>query len=213
MNRIPLVLTFSLALTAPIVPQAASASDSVPQLTAESIRECELGRAAQQRTARVAHFERSQALAERAIELDEQHARAHFALFCTLGEQLRVDGENLTSLFGFRRMMKELDRVLELEPDNLDALSAKATFLVRMPGLLGGDQDKGERILEMIIRRDPKSVNARLSLAKSYCSRGNHQPAIVLASEALQLAQADQRNDFILEAQAALAQMRARQAH
>ncbi|MGE3151020.1 MAG: hypothetical protein AB7G48_00165 [Nitrospiraceae bacterium] len=152
-------------------------------------------------------------MAERAIELDERHARAHFALFCTLGEQLRVDGENLTSLFGFRRMMKELDRVLELEPDNLDALSAKATFLVRMPSLLGGDQDKGERILEMIIRRDPKSVNARLSLAKSYCSRGNHQPAIVLASEALQLAQADQRTDFILEAQAALTQMRARQAH
>lgn len=213
MNRMPAYLAFALAFAVPISPPPASASDSVPLLTAESIRECELGRAAQQRTARVAHFERSQALAERAIALDEQHARAHFALFCTLGEQLRVDGENLTSLFGFRRMMKELDRVLELEPDNLDALSAKATFLVRMPGLLGGDQDKGERLLEMIIRRDPKSVNARLSLAKSYCSRGNHQPAIVLAGEALQLAQADQRTDFILEAQATLAQMRARQAH
>lgn len=213
MNGMPLVLAFALVLASLNLPPAASASDSVPQLTAESIRECELGRAAQQRAARVAHFERSQALAERAIELDERSARAHFALFCTLGEQLRVDGENLTSLFGFRRMMKELDRALELEPDNLDALSAKATFLVRLPGLLGGDQEQGERLLEMIIRRDPKSVNARLSLAKSYCSRGDHQPAIVLASEALQLAQADQRTDFILEAQAALAQMRARQAH
>lgn len=213
MNGMPLVLIFALVLAALNLPHAASASDSVLQLTAESIRECELGRAAQQRAARVAHFERSQALAERAIELNEQSARAHFALFCTLGEQLRVDGENLTSLFGFRRMMKELDRALELEPGNLDALSAKATFLVRLPSLLGGDQEQGERLLEMIIRRDPKSVNARLSLAKSYCSRGNHQPAIVLASEALQLAQADQRTDFILEAQAALAQMRARQAH
>ncbi|GKS56671.1 hypothetical protein YTPLAS18_01980 [Nitrospira sp.] len=181
-------------------------------LTRASIRECEYGRAARERETRLQHFEQSQQLAERAIALDERYPTAHFALFCTLGEQLRIDGENLTSLFGYRRMMRELERTLELDPDHLDALSAKGTFLIRLPTLLGGDTEKGEELLRWVIARAPASVNARLNLAKSYCARGMHGQAIDLASEALQLARTQRLPDFVIEIQDTLRSMRARQA-
>lgn len=87
---------------------------------------------------------------------------------------MRIDGElSITSVMGFRRMMKELDRTLELAPDHLDALSAKGTFLVRLPSLLGGDREKGENILRYVLQKGPQSVNARLSLAESYCENGS----------------------------------------
>jgi cytochrome c-type biogenesis protein CcmH/NrfG len=122
---------------------------------------------------------------------------------------MRIDGEtSLSSVLGFRRMMKELDRTLELAPGHLDALSAKGTLLVRLPALLGGDKSHGEEILRQVIRREPNSVNARLSLAKSYSAGGKHQEALSLAAEALQLAESHHRDDFLPEARSVLAQLR-----
>jgi tetratricopeptide (TPR) repeat protein len=191
-------------------PDALLAQQSPQLLIQGAMKECNTGRVTQDRTSRVGHFEKGQALGEQAVALDDRSADAHFALFCNLGELMRVDGEvNITSVMGFRRMTKELDRTLELAPDHLDALSAKGTFLLRLPSLLGGDREKGEKLLRYVLLKSPQSVNARLSLAKSYCADGRHSEALSLASEALSLAQAQQLDDFTPEAAKVLAQLRA----
>ena len=191
-------------------PGALLAQQSPHPLIQGAMNECNAGRVTQDRTSRVGHFEKGQALGERAVALDDRSAEAHFALFCNLGELMRVDGEvNITSVMGFRRMTKELDRTLELAPDHLDALSAKGTFLLRLPSLLGGDREKGEKLLRYVLLKSPQSVNARLSLAKSYCADGRHSEALSLASEALSLAQAQQLDDFAPEAAKVLAQLQA----
>src|SRR5262249_31528681 len=155
---------------------------------------------------RFAYFEEGQALAEQAVSMDERSADAHFALFCNLGEQLRLDGESLTSVFGFRRMMNELDRALEVDSTHIDSLSAQGTLLVKLPGFLGGDSEKGEQLLEQVIQRAPNAVNARLALAKVRCERGSHQEAITLASDALDIAKKDGRTTFVHEAKTVLRQ-------
>ena len=201
-----------LALSLAAFTEQAFAGTPVQQLTADAMHECSLGRQAQTRADRIQHFASGQAFGERAVEADESSPDAHFALFCNLGEQLRVDGESLSSLFGFRRMMKELNRTLELAPDHLDALSAKGTVLVRVPGFMGGDKEKGELLLRQVIDREPAAVNARLSLAKSYCAGGRHEEAVAIATKALDLAQTLQRVDFIPEARQVLMQLRAQSA-
>ncbi|MBU6434618.1 MAG: hypothetical protein KJS98_15020 [Nitrospirae bacterium] len=120
-----------------------------------------------------------------------------------------IDGElSITAVLGFRRMTKELDRTLELALDHLDALSAKGTFLVRLPSVLGGYREKGEKFLQYVLLKEPQSVNARLSLAKSYCANGRHSEALSLVSEALDLAQTQREDDFPPEAAKVLAQLR-----
>jgi tetratricopeptide (TPR) repeat protein len=187
-----------------------SAADSAVELSVEAQKHCDLGRRATDRAARLAHFEQGQALAEQAVAADDAHADGHFALFCSLGEQMRIDGEswNPGSVFSFRRMIRELDRTLELNPNHLDALSSKGTLLVRLPGILGGDTVKGEQILRQVVQRDPKSIHARLTLAKTYADRGSYDRAVTLATEALSLAQADHRADLIPDAQKTLSELR-----
>ena len=202
-------LSLSIAIVLAAAYPAFSEHSGTGNLTAEAMKQCESGRLARDRAARLAHFERGRLLGEQAIAADERSADAHFSLFCNLGELMRIDGEtSLSSVLGFRRMMKELDRTLELTPDHLDALSAKGTFLVRLPSVLGGDRYQGEEILRQVIRREPKSVNARLSLAKSYCAGGKHEEALSLAAEALHLAEVYHRDDFLLEARSVLTQLR-----
>ncbi len=198
MKRTFLVLLGCVILASPSV---ILAQQSHQLLIHGAMSECYTGRITQDRASRVGHFEKGQAMGEQAVALDDRSADAHFALFCNLGELMRIDGElSITSVMGFRRMTKELDRTLDLAPDHLDALSAKGTVLLRLPSLLGGDREKGEKLLRYVLLKSPQSVNAKLSLAKSYCADGRHGEAISLASEALSLAQTQRLDDFVPEA-------------
>ncbi len=207
MKRTFLVLLGCVILASPSV---ILAQQSHQLLIQGAMTECYTGRITQDRASRVGHFEKGQAMGEQAVALDDRSADAHFALFCNLGELMRIDGElSITSVMGFRRMTKELDRTLELAPDHLDALSAKGTFLLRLPFLLGGDREKGEKLLRYVLLKSPQSVNARLSLATSYCADGRHSEALSLASEALSLAQVHRLDDFAPEAAKVVTQLRA----
>ena len=148
------------------------AEQTAQELSKLALEECQKGRRAKIRDVRLGHFERAEAIAERAIEADENYAEAHFALFCSLGEQMRVDGDpTFSSIFGYNRMMDALNRTLELDPQHLDALSSKGTLLVKLPPILGGDADKGEKILQEVIRREPTAINARLVIAQNCADR------------------------------------------
>jgi hypothetical protein len=184
-------------------------AETATQLTAAARQECEQGQVAASRDQRVAHFERGQQLAEEAVALDDENADAHFAVFCNLGEMLRVDGEKITSLLGFRKMMRELDRTLQLNPNHLDALSAKGVLLVRLPTLLGGDAATGEKMLERVLREDPSCISARITLADIYADRGKRADAIALAAQARELARASGRDDKIAKAEACLTKLKA----
>jgi hypothetical protein len=184
-------------------------AETVAELTATAMRECEDGQVAPTRDQRVAHFQRGQKIAERAVALDEKNAAAHFAVFCNLGEMLRVDGEKITSILGFRKLMQELDRTLELDPNHLDAMSSKGVLLVRLPSVLGGDVDRGEQMLERVVREDPGCITARITLAELYAERGARADAVALAAQARELARAGTRVDKVAKAEAALTKLKA----
>lgn len=204
-----LVLVIILTNGLLFLPMPSSAQQTGERLAKQALEECSRGRLARERATRLAHFQQGQILGERAVAAEEGSADAHFALFCNLGELLRIDGESFTSLFGLRRMMNELDRVLEINPAHIGALSAKGTLLMRLPGILGGDFEKGERLLHLVIKQAPKAVNARLALAKARCERGHHEEAVMLAADALAIAKEFKQIEFIPEAEAILQQARA----
>ena len=189
-------------------PARVSPADGAAALAAGSRAECEAGRRAQDRTERKQHFEHGQALAERAVALDDTNADAHFALFCNMGELMRLDGETMSAAFGVRRLLAEVDRTLELNPHHTDAMAAKGTLLVRLPRLLGGDTQKGEALLREAIREDPNAFSSRLTLAKTCEARGERAEAMAFATRALQIAREQGRADKVAEAQATLAELR-----
>jgi tetratricopeptide (TPR) repeat protein len=188
---------------------AVRAEETATSLAIAGRAECEAGRRAADRAERKQRFEHGQALAERAVQLDEQNADAHFALFCNMGELMRLDGESVSAALGVHRLMAEIDRTLDLNPNHTDALAAKGTLLLRLPRLLGGDAQKGEEMLRDVIQRDPSAFSSRLTLAKACEARGDRGEALLFATRALQIARAQGRADKVAEAQAMLAELRA----
>jgi tetratricopeptide (TPR) repeat protein len=206
----PTVLQAVAALAAAVVlvvPPTAATASSAADLTAQAMRECDQGHEATSRDDRKGHFERGESLATQAVSLDDKSAAAHFAVVCNLGEILRLDGEKLTSVFLLRRLLTEVDRTLQLDPNHIDALATKGNLLLRLPRMLGGDAKEGERLLREVVQRDENAVTSRITLAKTCEARGDRTEAIQFASRALEIASEQGRTDKVAEARATLAQL------
>lgn len=128
---------------------------------------------------------------EEAVAAEETDPLAHFALFCSIGEQLRFKGISMGAVFGLRRARREIDRTLELAPDYSDALYGKAALLVNTPRLLGGDASEGERLLRRTLELDPDYFDARLELARALARRGARADARIEGERALATAERD----------------------
>ena len=105
---------------------------------------------------------RSAAVAKAALATDDRDPRAHFAAFCALGKTLEMDGLGLSTVFTIRRVRRSIDRALELDPDYVDALVAKARLLRRLPRQWGGDRVEARRCLATALRLDPTHGAARM---------------------------------------------------
>ena len=138
---------------------------------------------------RRANLARGLALAEEAVAADEGDPKAHFAVFCNLGNDLKMRGVALQSLFAVRRLRREIDRTLELAPDYADALVGKGELLLGLPRLLGGDAAEGEHLLRAALRVDPDFVEAHLGLARALAARGARDEARAEAQRALAAAE------------------------
>jgi GTP cyclohydrolase III len=186
---------------------SAAAPQSASELATQAMRECDQGQTAADREDRQAHFARGEELATQAVALDDKSAAAHFAVVCNLGESLRLDGEKITSVFGLRRLLAEVDRTLELDPNHLNAMATKGNLLLRLPRVFGGDPVEGERLLREVVKRDDKALTSRIVLAKACEQRGDREEAVVLASRALEVARQQGKDDKAAEAQATLVEL------
>jgi cytochrome c-type biogenesis protein CcmH/NrfG len=141
------------------------AGDACLEKTAEAWAICQSNTPADP-IARMAALARGVAVAEAAVAIDPQSARAHFALFCNLAKQLELAGLSWRSLQRLARVKATLERALVLAPDDPYILAAKGEMLRQLPPLLGGDTEEAERLLRHAIERDPDHVAARLFLAR-----------------------------------------------
>jgi tetratricopeptide (TPR) repeat protein len=100
-------------------------------------------------------------LAERAIKRDGTVGRAHFAVFCTLGKLVDLEGVGWRTVGSVRQVRRAIERALALAPDDVDVLVGKGALLLRLPRLLGGDQREAERYLARALEIDPHHVAGR----------------------------------------------------
>jgi hypothetical protein len=135
-----------------------------------------------------ARLERGVVRAEEAIAADDRDPVAHFALFCALGRQTEAAG--VRGVLRIRRVLRAIDRALELAPDWPDALAGKGSILMQLPRLLGGDATAGERLLRRAIDLDPAFAEAHFELARGLAAHDRTAAAREPARRAVELADA-----------------------
>lgn len=169
-------------------------------LAREAVELCMRAGSASADEERVKLIERGLATAEQAVQASESDPKAHFAVFCNLGRKLELEGAGLSSLKQIERLKSEIDRALALAPEFPDALAGKGAMLVRLPKLMGGDGEAGERLIRKAVELAPDNPAVRLELAKALAEKGDEEKALAEARGAIQLARLTQSSNELREA-------------
>ena len=112
-------------------------------------------------------LEEGSRMAEQAVALDDDDATAHFALFCTLGKRLKDTALGPAMLTNVRRLRHEIDRAIELAPQDPELWAAKGAMLLTLPSFLGGDRDEAQQLLVRAFVADPDNHVTRVYLEES----------------------------------------------
>jgi len=145
--------------------------------------------------------------AEAAVRAVPDDPLAHFALFCSLGERMRMRGTSLRSLFELRRLRSAIDRTIDLAPEFPDALVGKANLLLDAPRILGGDAHESERLLRRALSIDSGYLRGRRDLARVLARLGEHAGARQEALRALADAEREGDSDDVAAAQTLLSSL------
>ena len=122
-------------------------------------------------------FDAAIADAEKAVALAPNSAEAHSKLADALGAKLQSsDAGTMAKISLAHRFRKEIDRTLELDPNDPDALQDLAQFYWHAPGMVGGDKSKARQTADKLFQISPSrgaAARADFAMDESDTSRRN----------------------------------------
>ncbi len=182
-------------------------TDAARELTAHALDCLHRGEDATTNDAKMSAYREGLQWAERAVQADDGSADAHYARFANKGRIMILEGAvNPLNLLAANR---ELDRVLQLNPNHSDALAARGGMYRQLPWVLGGSLEKAANYLTRAVTLDPEhACGARIELAETYRDMGYPERSIPLLEQAAQVAQRMGKQRQLREAQTLLAQLK-----
>ena len=119
------------------------------------------------REQKLAAFQEGARVAKKALDLRESSAEAHFLYAANLGSAAELEGLVAAALT-IQKLKEHVHRVLELDPQNVQAHHMLGRMFEELPWVLGGDQEVAGDHLKMAVSLDSRYAPAGLDLAKWY---------------------------------------------
>ena len=118
---------------------------------------------AKNREERITAFRNGKEIAQKAIDIAPDNPDAHFFFVANLSTLGQVQGI-LNSLFMLPRVRKEIDTILELDPDHAYGIAMQGLLFTYLPPILGGDLKIGESYLRRSVVLDPHTSSTKIYL-------------------------------------------------
>lgn len=125
----------------------------------------------------ISSFEKGLEVARKSVELAPDNPDSHFyyvANLASLGEAKGI----FNSLFMLPEVRKELDMILELDPNHAYGLAMNGALYYFLPGILGGDIMISETYIRRSLSLDPHMSSAKFYLALNLRKQKRYDEAI-----------------------------------
>jgi tetratricopeptide (TPR) repeat protein len=116
-------------------------------------------------------YEAGAEMAQRALQLDQRNAQAHFLYAVALGSAERLKGITHAGL-ALSEIQRHVQRAVELDPAHAQALQMMGGLYAELPWVLGGSEKEAESYLQRAIAADGRYTNAHLILARLLIKQG-----------------------------------------
>ena len=124
-------------------------------------------------------------VAKNAIEIEPNNPDAHFFYVANLGSLGETHGV-LRSLFLLPKIRKELELILELDPNHVYGLGMTGLLYYSLPSFLGGDLHISEIYLRRAMRFDPHLTILKIYLAKTLMKQKKYEEAKKILKEVIE---------------------------
>ena len=125
---------------------------------------------------KLAAYDRVRKLGERAVELAPRDEEAHLWYGINTGRWGQTNGI-LQSISLLRTVRKEIETILEINPESARGRSLAGNVLMEVPGFLGGDRAAAEKHFRRGIEHDPRFTSIRVDLARLLIGEGRYDEA------------------------------------
>lgn len=122
--------------------------------------------------------------AKKGIEIAPKNPDAHFFYVANLASLGDVKGV-FNSLFMLPEIRRELDLILELDPNHPYGLAMNGALYSYLPGILGGDTKMADIYIRRALSLDPHMSSAKLYLARNLMKQKKYDEAIDVLMELL----------------------------
>ena len=116
-------------------------------------------------------YEQGRQAAKRAVELDPKSAVAHFWYATNTARWGQVNGV-VRSLFLLPTVKREIQIILDIDPNFTAVYALAGNVFYEVPGLLGGDLNKAEEMFRKGLAQDPKFTAMNVGLGKTLLKLG-----------------------------------------
>jgi tetratricopeptide (TPR) repeat protein len=140
-----------------------------------------LAEAQKEKNAKLKYYEAGVEVSIRASKLKPERPEGHFWLAANLGSSAELKGI-WASLRSLSTIRSEFEKVIEIAPtyDFGNAYLALAEINLRLPGFMGGNDQKGIALLEKGLLLFPDNHNLKLTLASAYSKKSRKPEACKL---------------------------------
>ncbi|MBW1758594.1 MAG: tetratricopeptide repeat protein [Deltaproteobacteria bacterium] len=132
---------------------------------------------------------------EEAVKLLPESSEAHFQYAVALRIKMSNVGK-MKAMFTVSTYKKELQRAIDLDPENVDALTEEVGYLGNAPGIAGGDLDKAREKAQELRKYDKRA--AAQMLAQIEMKDGHPDKAIQALEELVEATPDDWPSRFQL---------------
>jgi len=130
-----------------------------------------------QKKQKLKHWKKGVEYGRRAVKANRDGKEGHFYYMANIGAIAQLKGI-LQSMWKLRKIKREMDRTLEIDPNYPPALLARAQFLMEMPGVFGGDNQEALRLCARVIRLDPDHLPTYIAMARLLAAEGHYDEAL-----------------------------------
>ena len=129
------------------------------------------------REKKLAAFQEGARIAQKALDIQESSADAHFLYAANLGSSAELEGL-VAAAFTVQQLKEHVHRVLEIDERYVPAHHMLGRMYQELPWFLGGDQKAAGEHLKMAVSLDARYAPARLDLARWYVKHGQNGEAV-----------------------------------
>lgn len=157
-----------------------------------------LGDNAKTKEGRVSFYNKGVEYGKKAIKIDDNSEYAHLWYLANIGRLGQLKGI-LNAIGIVSEGKKEIEKMLKINPDFVDALDARAVMYYELPGLLGGNLNKSLEDLNKALTIDSNCTALYVDIAKVYIKKKDYQKANLYLQKVVNLTTPTDKARYILE--------------